>query len=223
MELESVLLYLIQCRAAEFRVKFARAVSCGLTREDEFKGYPLYVYAAAIRELLTEEVESEVFDFARRGNDEIWGCLSAAGFIPDDYQGRLIDFAKDWTTCDTSDSYEEIFDMSLPDLEARGVRKIDCDLYIVGCALNFERARDLLAKGGNPDARIGADDSDYYNVLDHCYDYWNDIYAPCEYILETWARGKEGVDVKINRTMCYQLILSAGYKMMYDLLKKKGD
>lgn len=229
MKYDKLIQYLIQCRADDFKVEFSNALKNGLKWDDVIICYPLYAYAAAIRELLTEDYNSDIFDFARKGNDKIWKILKAKGFIPADYQEKLIEFAKDWETYDENDSYEDVLDMSLPELEKQGARKIDCDLYIAAIAFNFEKAKELLEKGANPDAKLSIDYQkfddgdtveDYYNILSHCADYWCDVYQPCEYIMDTWLRGMKKEDEKIGDSMCFQVIISAAHKMMFDVLDK---
>lgn len=182
-----------------------------------YNGFPLYVYAAALKELLYDDDDSEIFKYARKGNNEIWAFLNASGFIPSNYRSKLIDYTKEWTIHLEDDTYEDVFDMTLPELEAQGAQKIDCDLYIAAASLNFEKTKHLLEKGANPHAKLGID-ADFYNIINHCHSYWYDIYEPCEHIMETWARGMKGIDEKIAQSLCYRLITSVGHKIMYDLL-----
>ena len=102
-------------------------------------------------------------------------------------------------------------------------------LGIAAISFDFERTKELLEKGANPDAKLSIDYQtfddgdiveDYYNILSHCADYWCDVYQPCEYIMDTWLRGMKKEDEKIEDSMCFQVIISAVHKMMYDLLDK---
>lgn len=228
----TLLQYLVQCRAEEFESEFILAVEKGLKWEDEVEGYPIFAYAAALRELLTENKKSSIFEFARDGNDRIWELLNNQGFIPDDYKQRLIDYANEYNMYSVDDSYEYILDYPLEELEKRGDKKIDCDLYVAASIFNFDETKRLLELGANPDALLAKEEGEYedgtkwfesQNIKDYCAEYWGDVFEPCAHIVDTWKRGMDKEDEPYAERTLFQAIISSVYKMMYDLLDEYSN
>lgn len=160
----------------------------------------------------------------RKENEIIWNFLIENNMVPNDYQQKFIDCAKAFASESIDYSYEDVFFAPLETLIKNGARQLDLDLYRASASLEFDETKRLLVLGANPDADINvSDDEDdefpeTWSSLGHAGEQWDDAYT-CIELHQIW---KEEFEEEFNRTLpdsvyC-QIITSAAYKIMYDLM-----
>ncbi len=163
----------------------------------------------------------------RKENDIIWNFLIENDLVPDDYQKVFIDYAKAFAAESLDYSYEDVFFAPLEMLIKNGASKLDLDLYRASASLEFEETERLLKLGANPDKDIlikeGDDDEfpENWSSFGNVSMLWNDAYESGIDLHLTWKEEYEsGVKYTLSTSVFYQIIISAAYKLMYELLGK---
>lgn len=163
----------------------------------------------------------------RKENDVIWNFLIENNMIPNDYESKFIDYAKAFASESIDCSYEEVFFAPLETLINNGAKQLDLDLYRASASLEFEETKRILALGANPDADIyiseGHDDEfpETWSSLGLTGGLWDDVYT-CIELHHIWKEEFEiGVKYTLPDSVFCQMITSAAYKMMCDLLDKQ--
>jgi hypothetical protein len=218
-----LMMYLIQCRDVEFVATFEEATDCYDC--PCFRGLHLYVYAMKL--LLEEDGWNEEYTpivaKARDSNSKIWDYLKQKKLVPKGYRKRLIKVAKEFSGMFPS-SYEDSFGFPLEQLIEWGAKKLDCDLYMAVERLDFKEAKRLLDLGANPDGNIKIiemeDFDEIWSAGGLAYERWDDTYTLCTDLLGIWKQGYASIDIEVQERDIIQVLISAAYKLMYDLLER---
>lgn len=166
----------------------------------------------------------------RKENEVIWNFLLENKMVPDDYTKKFIDFAKPLAYESIDASYEDVFFAPLETLIKNGATKLDLDLYRASASLEFEEAKRLLQLGANPDKGIlfkESDDDEFLEIwssLEIASTQWYNAYDANESggdFRRIWKEESEdGFKGALSNSVFYQIIISAAYKLMYEMLEK---
>lgn len=190
-----------------------------------------FIYAYGLKVLLDDDTWNEEFQpiisHFRMENEVIWNFLIENKMVPDDYQRKFINYAKGFAIESIDDSYEDIFLTPVERLINNGATQLDLDLYRASVSLEFEETQRLLELGAVPDKDILIMDSDddecpeIWSSLGNAFTLWNDAYESCMDFHLIWEEEYEvGVKQTLSDSVFSQIIISAAYKLMYELLEK---
>lgn len=139
---------------------------------------------------------------------------------------RPVDFYK-YKSCFYSDEddadYEDVFCLDkLQDFLDNGYRNIDTDLYMAVNKFQYEKVRELLAKGANPDANlvpVNGDDSDPYNCRTRIGDEIAYLSSEVLPLLHDKYQGWVA-NYPVNAKQVEDVIGYAAHKVMWEVMKE---
>ena len=165
----SLLLYLLQCRAKDFIKIFEAQNNCCFTGV-----YSLYQLAYSNYLLLSGDDWNpsciSVIEQCRKDCSKILDYLQSIITIPNSFESDLKQYLARFAYYDDDEDFEWMLDGSLSQLVSLGYREIDCLLYEAGMKLNYSEVERLLALGANPNVRISGNYSSEDVIKADLYD-----------------------------------------------------
>lgn len=166
----------------------------------------------------------------REENEIIWNFMVENKLIPVDYHKEFIDYAKTFASESINYSYEDIFFAPLETLIKNGATQLDLDLYRASASLEFEETERLLKLGANPDKDIlirESDDDEFpetWSCLGDIAMLWNNAYESGLDLHLIWKKEyEEDVKNTLPPSLFCKIIISAAYKLMYELLENHNQ
>lgn len=210
-------------------VEFDKELLKDIGLEDARNPYPIYLITQCYKVIFSGNFIDSVMPWIveQRKNTvrmlDIWKAkLGIDADRPVNYHKYKSSFYSDEDDAD----YEDVFCFDkLQDFLDNGCKKIDVDLYMAVNKFQYDKVRELILQGANPDANlvpVGGDESDPYNCRSRVGD--ESAYLSCE-VLPLLTDKYHGwvINYPVNATQVENVIGYAAHEVMWDVMMKSNN